>query len=124
MNTSNSFSALPCKAVRLGNYEVQPRGRVLTTQQHIQMRVPRIPILSSSISSKEEYILLEIPLEEVLNVLVHFGPRLPVLFIFLSPWACRNVRDQLNMTTRHGFFLDNCAALPHLQLLTILVRVL
>ena len=97
-----TFCALACKWVRLGNYEVVPRGRLLTTENFIQMKVRRI-------TGRQEYVTIELSLEEVVNVLFYCGSSLAVLFLFISPPCCSRVRLLLGMRSRHGLFLDNCA---------------
>ena len=68
------------------------------------MKVSRI-----ATGREEEYITLDLPLEDVMNVLAFFGSVKPVLFFFLSPGGCRKVRELLRMKSRHSLFLDNCA---------------
>ena len=104
VKTGSSFCALSSKCVRIGNYSVIPRGRILTTDSFLQMKVPRIVA-----GTKEEYVTLDLPLEDVVNVLAFFGSVKPVLFFFLSPGGCRKVRELLRMKSRHSLFLDNCA---------------
>ena len=42
VKTGSSFCALSSKCVRIGNYSVIPRGRILTTDSFLQMKVPKI----------------------------------------------------------------------------------
>ena len=104
VKTGSSFCALSSKCVRIGNYSVIPRGRILTTDSFLQMKVPKIVA-----GSKEEYVTLDLPLEDVVNVLAFFGSVQPVLFFFLNSGGCRKVRELLRMKSRHSLFLDNCA---------------
>lgn len=96
---NTSFCALSCQYVRLGNYQAVPRGKVLTTDKFIQMKVPRL-------ENPNDFVTLDIGMEEVLNVLVHLGDMMPVLFVYLSPKGCKLIRDILKMRSRHSYFLD------------------
>ena len=98
-----SFCAFSARYVRLGNYEVSPRGKVLTTETLIQMRVPHT-------GNKDDFVTVEISMEDVLNVLVHFGPQLPALFLYINPRGCKKIREVLNMDNILSHYLDvhNC----------------
>jgi len=103
VKVDTSFCALSSTAVRVGNYEVRPRGRILTTDQFLQMKVPSV----ASGGSKPDFVTLDIPLREVANVVFHFCASLNVLFVYLVAAGCRRVREVLGMTSRHTFYLDN-----------------
>lgn len=104
VKVDTTFCALSSTRVRVGNFEVRPRGRILTTDQFLQMKVPSVPSVRSS---KPEYVTLDIPLREVANVVFHFCTSLNVLFVYLVAAGCRRVREVLGMTSRHSFYLDN-----------------
>ena len=76
----NNFCTLGCRMVRLGNYEVAPRGKLLTTEAFVQMKVPRI----TGVGGKKggDFVTVEISWKEVVNALVYFGKELPILFLF------------------------------------------
>ena len=99
----SGFCALSCRYVRLGNYQEKPRGKVLTTESIIQMRVPRT-------GNKDDFVTVEIAMEDVLNVLAHLRPPLPILFLYISPRGCKKIREVLRMFDRLSHYLDihNC----------------
>ena len=103
----NNFCTLGCRMVRLGNYEVAPRGKLLTTEAFVQMKVPRITCVGGKKAS--DFVTVEIPWREVLNALAYFGRELPILFLFLSPKGSRKLREILKMRNRFSFFMDSCA---------------
>ena len=110
----NNFCTLGCRMVRLGNYEVAPRGKLLTTEAFVQMKVPRI---TSGFGGKKggDFVTVEISWKEVLNALAYFGRELPILFLFLSPKGSRKLREVLKMRNRFSFFMDSCAGQDNSQ---------
>lgn len=100
------FCTLPCHYVRIGNYEVVPRGSVLVTREHIQLTVPMVP---ASRQAAPQHVTVDLALEEVVNIVAHLGPDLSVLYIFLDELWCRKVRSLLGMHSRHFRFLEPCA---------------
>jgi len=98
---ASTFCALGCRVARVGNYEVVPRGKVLTTEAFIQLRVPSIAVTG--------HVTLDIPHQDLVSVLVHFGKELNVMFLYLSAEGCRRVRQVLGMRSRHSLYLENCA---------------
>jgi len=99
--------------VRLGNYEVAPRGKLLTTEAFVQMKVPRITCLGGK--KANDFVTVEISWREVLNALAYFGKELPILFLFLSPKGSRKLREVLKMRNRFSFFMDSCAGQDNSQ---------
>ena len=100
--------------VRLGNYEVAPRGKLLTTEAFVQMKVPRITCVGGK-KKGCDFVTVEISWKEVLNALAYFGRELPVLFLFLSPKGSRKLREILKMRNRFSFFIDSCAGQDNSQ---------
>ena len=109
----NNFCTLGCRLVRLGNYEVVPRGKLLTTEAFVQMKVPRIA--SNGGKKGSDFVTVEVSWKDVVNVLAHFGGELPVIFLFLSPRGGRKLRDLLKMRNRFSFFVDSCAGQDNSQ---------
>ena len=109
----NNFCTLGCRMVRLGNYEVAPRGKLLTTEAFVQMKVPRI----TGVGDKKggDFVTVEISWKEVVNALVYFGKELPILFLFLSPKGSKRLREILKMRNRFSFFIDSCAGQDNSQ---------
>ena len=109
----NNFCTLGCRMVRLGNYEVAPRGKLLTTEAFVQMKVPRITGAGGKKGS--DFVTVEISWKEVVNALAYFGKELPILFLFLSPKGSRKLREILKMRNRFSFFIDSCAGQDNSQ---------
>ena len=109
----NNFCTLGCRLVRLGNYEVVPRGKLLTTEAFVQMKVPRIA--SNGGKKGSDFVTVEVSWKDVVNALAHFGGELPVIFLFLSPRGSRKLRDLLKMRNRFSFFVDSCAGQDNSQ---------
>ena len=63
------------------------------------MRVPHT-------GNKDDFVTVEIAMEDVLNVLAHFIPELPVLFLYISSRGCKKIREVLRMTNRFSHYLD------------------
>lgn len=49
---------------------------------------------------------LNIKKSEVTNVQAHFGRAMPIIFLFLSPTACKRIREILGMRDKAGLWLD------------------
>merc|ERR1719334_1173731 len=93
------FCQLACRSIRIGNYKVLPKDKLLITNRGIQCKVP-------AILPPNEVITITIAMTDVLKVLAHFGKSMPLLFLYVSQEACAKIRRQLKMANNQAFFLE------------------
>ena len=90
----NNFCTLGCRMVRLGNYEVAPRGKLLTTEAFVQMKVPRITCVGGK-KKGSDFVTVEISWKEVLNALAYFGSRPErSIEIISDPYPLKSIFEQ------------------------------
>jgi len=93
------FCTLSCRSIRVGNYKVLPKEKIIITERGVQVKVP-------AILNPNEVVTLNIMVQDVLKVLAHFGKSMPLLFLYVSPASCSKIRSCLKMTNKQSFFLD------------------
>ena len=93
----SQLCSLKCRSIRIGNYRVRPK-EIIITDKGIQIKVPAI--------NNTEGVNINIPMSDVLKVLVHFGKSMPILLLYISTSACMRVRGTLKMTNSQSFYLD------------------
>jgi len=89
---------MACRSVRVGSYKGLP-SEIIITEKGVQIKVP-------AIMNNMEIVTITIPMNDVLKVLAHFGKCMPILFLYISPGACKRVRESLAMSSSQSFFLD------------------
>ena len=94
----SKWCALKCKNLRIGDYEMKPRYKVVFTQSELKIKVETI--------GTREFVDVKIPLSEMLMVVASLTGYMPALFIYLSTTACHILRQKLGMTDRNNSFLD------------------
>ena len=99
VDTEGDWCALTCRSIRIGDYKVHPKDKIIVTEKGVQIKVP-------SITNPDEVITLNIVMKDVLKVLIHFGKQMPLLFLYISPSACQKTRKLLKMTNSQSFYLD------------------
>jgi len=97
--TSGPWCSLPCRSIRIGNYKVLPKDKLMVTPRGIQFKVP-------GILPPQEVITISIGMNDILKVLAHFGKSMPLLFLYVSQDACARVRRQLKMVNTQSFYLE------------------
>jgi len=90
---------LACRSVRVGSYKVLPKDRISITEKGVQIKVP-------AIMNNMEIVTITIPMNDVLKVLAHFGKSMPLLFLYISPGACKRARASLAMNSVQSFYID------------------
>ena len=94
----SKWCALKCKNLRIGDYEMKPRYKVVFTQSELKIKVETI--------GNREFVDVKIPMSEMLMVVASLTGYMPALFIYLSTSACKILRQKLGMTDRNNSFLD------------------
>lgn len=56
--------------------------------------------------SENTCVPLEIPMNEVVKVLIHFGKNMPVLFYYTTPQSGAKIREILGMQDPKSFYYD------------------
>ena len=93
------WCSLVCRSIRIGNYKVLPKEKIIITDKGVLIKVP-------AIMNESEVVTISIPMTDVLKVLAHFGKSMPLLFLYISPTACMKARKTLKMTNSQSFYLD------------------
>jgi len=96
---TGQYCTLACRSIRIGNYKVLPKEKIIITERGVQVKVP-------AILNPNDVVTLNIMMQDVLKVLAHFGKSMPLLFLYVSPSACIKIRSCLKMTNKQSFFLD------------------
>jgi len=96
---SSNTCTLACRSVRVGSYKVLPKDKIVITEKGVQIKVP-------AIMNNMEIVTITIPMSDVLKVLAHFGKSMPLLFLYISPGACKRARASLSMNSNQSFFID------------------
>ena len=91
--------SLTCRSIRVGNYKVLPKEKIRITEEGVQFKVP---VTDNNL----EVITLNIEMKDVLKVLVHFSKSMALLFLDVSPSACKKTRKLLKMTSSERYYLD------------------
>jgi sentrin-specific protease 7 len=94
----NCFS-LPCRSVRIGNYKVLPKEKIILSPHGIQIKVP-------GIINTDDVITITILKADLIKVQAHFGKQMPLLFLYVKESACARARKVLKMSSAQSFFLD------------------
>jgi len=93
------WCSILCRSIRIGNYKVIPKEKIIFTDNVVQIKVP-------AILNQDELVTIDIPTKNVVKVMAHFGNDLPLLFFYVSPSECGKIRKLLKMTSSHSFYLD------------------
>ena len=91
--------SMDCRSIRGGSYKVLPKDSILISGKGIEMKVP-------TIRNNMEVVTIMIPMNDVLKVLAHLGKFMPILFLYISPGACKRIRSSLSMYNNKSFFFD------------------
>lgn len=87
------------RSVRIGSYKVLTKDRIVITEKGVQIKFP-------AISNNLEIVTINIPMNDVLKVFIGSIWTMPILFLYISPAACKRIRASLAMNNRQSFFID------------------
>ncbi|XP_043519425.1 uncharacterized protein LOC122533609 isoform X2 [Frieseomelitta varia] len=92
-------TSLLCRTVRIGSYKFVPRERVVISQSGIRFGVPLL-------EDDKTFVALEVKIQEIVKVLIHFGKAMPVLFFYTSTNTGAMIRELLGMQDPKGPYYD------------------
>ena len=88
-----------CRTIRIGSHKYVPREGVIISQTGVRFNVPLLEDVKSFVS-------LEVKFQDIVNVLIHFGKAMPVLFFYTSADAGVMIRQRLGMRDPKGPYYD------------------
>lgn len=94
-----TYTLLDCRTVRIGNYKVVPKDRVLLSSAGIRIQVP-------SLTDDSSVVTVAMERSELRKVLINFGRGMPVLFLYTNRVAAERIRRTLGMEPSRGPYYD------------------
>ncbi|XP_078053727.1 uncharacterized protein LOC144479093 isoform X3 [Augochlora pura] len=98
-SVSSPHTSVVCRTVRIGSYKYVPRERVLISQHGVRFGVPLL-------EDDKVFVSLEVKLQDLVKVLIHFGKSMPVLFFYTSTNTGAMIRELLGMQDPKGPYYD------------------
>ncbi|XP_076301470.1 uncharacterized protein LOC143219351 isoform X2 [Lasioglossum baleicum] len=98
-SVSSPHTSLLCRTVRIGSYKYVPRERVLISRNGVRFGVPLL-------EDDKSFVTLEVKLQDLVKVLIHFGKAMPVLFFYTSTNSGAMIRELLGMQDPKGPYYD------------------
>lgn len=98
-STQNVHTALLCRTVRIGSYKYVPREKVIVSQNGVRFGVPLL-------EDDKSFVTLDVKIQDIVKVLIHFGKCMPVLFFYTSPSTGAMIRELLGMQDPKGPYYD------------------
>ncbi|XP_017760809.1 PREDICTED: uncharacterized protein LOC108551228 [Eufriesea mexicana] len=92
-------TSLLCRTVRIGSYKYIPRERVVISQNGVRFGVPLL-------EDDKTFVTLEVKIQDIVKVLIHFGKAMPVLFFYTSTNTGAMIRELLGMQDPKGPYYD------------------
>ena len=92
-------TSLLCRTVRIGSYKYVPRERVIISQTGVRFGVPLL-------EDDKTFVALEVKIQDIVKVLIHFGKAMPVLFFYTSTNTGAMIRELLGMQDPKGPYYD------------------
>nr|XP_033339479.1 sentrin-specific protease 7-like [Megalopta genalis] len=98
-SVSSPHTSVLCRTVRIGSYKYVPRERVLISQSGVRFGIPLL-------EDDTTFVTLEVKLQDLVKVLIHFGKSMPVLFFYTSTNTGAMIRELLGMQDPKGPYYD------------------
>ncbi|KAK2579020.1 hypothetical protein KPH14_002814 [Odynerus spinipes] len=98
-STQNVHTALLCRTVRIGSYKYVPREKVIISQSGVRFGVPLL-------EDEKNFVTLDVKIQDIVKVLIHFGKCMPVLFFYTSTNTGAMIRELLGMQDPKGPYYD------------------
>ncbi|XP_012137297.1 uncharacterized protein LOC100878812 [Megachile rotundata] len=98
-SVQSPHTSILCRTVRIGSYKYVPRERVVISQSGVRFGVPLL-------EDDKNFVTLEIKLQDIVRVLIHFGKSMPVLFFYTSTNTGAMIRELLGMQDPKGPYYD------------------
>ncbi|XP_047354219.1 uncharacterized protein LOC124950862 isoform X3 [Vespa velutina] len=95
----NIHAAILCRTVRIGSYKYIPPEKVLISPSGIRFG---IPLLEDDTS----FVTLDVKIQDLVKVLVHFGKSMPVIFFYTTTSTGAMIRELLGMQDPKGPYYD------------------
>ncbi|XP_051174583.1 uncharacterized protein LOC127290193 [Leptopilina boulardi] len=92
-------TTLSCRTVRIGSYKYFPPEKIIISQYGVRLSVP-------SLCGSKNNVKLNIELQDIDRVLIHFGRNLPVIFLVTSPSSAEQIREILGMQQQENPYYD------------------
>lgn len=92
-------TALLCRTVRIGSYKYIPREKVVISQNGVRFSVPLL-------EDDKSFVTLDVKLQDMVKVLIHFGKSMPVLFFYTTTSTGAMIRELLGMQDPKGPYYD------------------
>ena len=99
VDTPGDWFSLTCRSIRIGNYKFIPKDKITVTKKGVQIKVP-------SITNNSEVVTINILTKDIFKVLIYFGKKMPLLFLYISPSTCQETRKLLRMTNSQSLYFD------------------
>ncbi|XP_057321904.1 uncharacterized protein LOC130665499 [Microplitis mediator] len=88
-----------CRTVRIGSYKYVPREKIILNKHGLKLVVPLL-------EDQNQCVTINVKINEIVKVLIHFGKAMPVLFFYTSPNCGANIRELLGMQDSKGPYYD------------------
>ncbi|XP_076650247.1 uncharacterized protein LOC143357617 isoform X2 [Halictus rubicundus] len=98
-SVSSPHTSLLCRTVRIGSYKYVPRERILISRNGVRFGVPLL-------EDDKSFVTLDVKLQDVVKVLIHFGKSMPVLFFYTTTNTGAMIRELLGMQDPKGPYYD------------------
>ncbi|CAK9818629.1 Sentrin-specific protease 7 [Anthophora plagiata] len=98
-SVQSPHTSVLCRTVRIGSYKYVPRERVVISQTGVRFGVPLL-------EDDETFVTLEVKIQDIVRVLIHFGKAMPVLFFYTSTNSGAMIRELLGMQDPKGPYYD------------------
>lgn len=95
----SQHTTLSCRTVRIGSYKYLPPEKIIISQHGVGLSVPFL-------GNNKKTIKLNIELQDIDRVLIHFGRNLPVIFLITSPSSAEQIRELLGMQHQENPYYD------------------
>ncbi|XP_012261070.2 uncharacterized protein LOC105688968 isoform X2 [Athalia rosae] len=92
-------TSLICRTVRIGSYKYIPQERIIISKSGVRFGVPLL-------EDDTNFVPLEVKFKDIVNVLIHFGRAMPVLFFYTTTNAGGMIRELLGMQDPKGPYYD------------------
>ncbi|CAL7933808.1 unnamed protein product [Xylocopa violacea] len=92
-------TSILCRTVRIGSYKYIPRERVVISPNGVRLGVPLL-------EDDKTFVTLDVKIQDIVKVLIHFGKAMPVLFFYTSTNTGAMIRELLGMQDPKGPYYD------------------
>ncbi|XP_043675797.1 uncharacterized protein LOC122632713 isoform X1 [Vespula pensylvanica] len=98
-STQNIHTTILCRTVRIGSYKYVPPEKILISPSGIRFGIPLL-------EDDKSFVTLDVKVQDLVKVLVHFGKSMPVIFFYTTTSAGAMIRELLGMQDPKGPYYD------------------